>query len=146
MSFAGKSAKLPRGVSMAQLPVELILVRQLAHGLAVPTFVVDAAGDLVFVNEAAEALLGLDFEYAGQVSFADWTTAFASRTKGRERADPAKHPLAVAIRKRTPVHGPLRIVGRDGVLRSLVVTALPLEGSRGQLLGGLAMFWEASAG
>ena len=24
---------------MAQLPVELILVRQLAHGLAVPTFV-----------------------------------------------------------------------------------------------------------
>jgi PAS domain-containing protein len=115
---------------VAQLPVELILVRQLAHGLAVPTFVVDAAGDLVFVNEAAEALLGLDFEDAGQVSFADWTTAFASRTKGRQRADPATHPLAVAIRQRTPVHGPL------------VVTALPLEGSRGQLLGGLAMFWE----
>ena len=132
----------PRGVVVAQLPVELILVRQLAHGLAVPTFVVDAAGDLVFVNEAAEALLGLDFEDGGQVSFADWTTAFASRTKGRQRADPATHPLAVAIRQRTPVHGPLRIVGRDGVLRSLVVTALPLEGSRGQLLGGLAMFWE----
>ena len=93
---------------MAQLPVELILVRQLAHGLAVPTFVVDAAGDRVFVNEAAEALLGLDFEDVGQVSFADWTTAFASRTKGRQRADPATHPLAVAIRKRTPVHGPLR--------------------------------------
>ncbi len=132
----------PRGVVVAQLPVELILVRQLAHGLAVPTFVVDAAGDLVFVNEAAESLLGLDFEDGGQVSFADWTTAFASRTKGRQRADPATHPLAVAIRQRTPVHGPLRIVGRDGVLRSLVVTALPLEGSRGQLLGGLAMFWE----
>src|SRR5690349_3405809 len=130
------------GVVVAQLPVELILVRQLAHGLAVPTFVVDAAGDLVFVNEAAEALLGLDFEDVGQVSFAEWTTAFASRTKGRRRADPATHPLAVAIRQRRPVHGPLRIVGRDGVLRSLVVTALPLEGSRGQLLGGLAMFWE----
>ena len=134
--------KCPRGVVVAQLPVELILVRQLAYGLAVPTFVVDAAGDLVFVNEAAEALLGLDFEDGGQVSFADWTTAFASRTMGRQRADPATHPLAVAIRQRTPVHGPLRIVGRDGVLRSLVVTALPLEGSRGQLLGGLAMFWE----
>jgi PAS domain-containing protein len=104
--------------------------------------VVDAAGDLVFVNEAAEALLGVDFEDAGQVSFADWTTASASRTKGRHRADPATHPLAIAIRQRRPVHGPLRIVGRDGALRSLVVTALPLEGSRGQLLGGLAMFWE----
>jgi PAS domain-containing protein len=131
---------------MAQYPIELILVRQLAGGLAVPTFVVDAAGDLVFVNEAAEALLGLDFEDVGEVSFADWTTAFASRTKGRQRADPAKHPLAVAIRQRQPVHGPLRIVGRDGILRSLVVTALPLEGSRGQLLGGIAMFWEPRAG
>jgi PAS domain-containing protein len=112
----------------------------------VPTFVVDAAGDLVFVNEAAEGLLGLRFDEVGEVSFADWTTAFASRTKGRRRADPATHPLAVAIRQRRPVHGPLRILGRDGILRSLVVTALPLEGSRGQLLGGLAMFWEPPAG
>ena len=146
MGHSEDSFDLPWGVIVGQLPVELILVRQLANGLAVPTVVVDAAGDLVFVNEAAETLLGLDFEDAGQVSFADWTTAFASRTKGRQRADPATHPLAVAIRKRTPVHGPLRIVGRDGVLRSMVVTAIPLEGSRGQLLGGLAMFWEPRTG
>jgi hypothetical protein len=26
-----------------------------------------------------------------------------------------------------------------------VVTALPLEGSRGQLLGGIAMFWQPPA-
>jgi PAS domain-containing protein len=146
MSHSGDVFNLCGCVDVGQLPVELILVRQLADGLAVPTFVVDAAGDLVFVNEAAETLLGLGFEDVGQVSFADWTTAFASRTKGRQRADPANHPLAVAIRKRTPVHGPLRIVGRDGVLRSLVVTAIPLEGSRGQLLGGLAMFWEPRTG
>jgi PAS domain-containing protein len=127
------------------LPIELILVRELATGLAVPTFVVDAAGDLVYVNEAAEGLLGLRFEEFGEVSFADWTTAFAPRTKGGQRADPETHPLAVAIRQRRPVHGPLRTVGRDGIPRSLVVTALPLEGSRGQLLGGLAMFWEPPA-
>ena len=130
---------------MAQLPIELILVRQLAGGLAVPTFVVDAAGDLVYVNEAAEGLLGLRFEEVGEVSFADWTAAFAPRAKGGQRADPETHPLAIAIRQRRPVHGPLRTVGRDGVPRSLVVTALPLEGSRGQLLGGLAMFWEPPA-
>ena len=52
---------------MAQLPIELILVRQLADGLAVPTFVVDAAGDLVFVNEAAAGLLGLRFDEVGEV-------------------------------------------------------------------------------
>ena len=130
---------------MAQLPIELILVRQLAGGLAVPTFVVDAEGDLVFINEAAEALLGLRFDEVGEVSFADWTTAFAPHTKGGQQADPATHPLAVAIRQRRPVHGPLRIMSRDRIPRSLVVTALPLEGSRGQLLGGIAMFWQPPA-
>jgi len=130
---------------MAQLPIELILVRQLAGGLAVPTFVVDAAGDLVFINEAAEALLGLRFDEVGEVSFADWTTAFAPHTKGGQQADPATHPLAVAIRQRRPVHGPLRIMSRDRISRSVVVTALPLEGSRGQLLGGIAMFWQPPA-
>jgi PAS domain-containing protein len=130
---------------VAQLPIELILVRQLAGGLAVPTFVVDSEGDLVFINEAAEALLGLRFDEVGEVSFADWTTAFAPHTKGGQQADPATHPLAVAIRQRRPVHGPLRIMGRDRIPRSLVVTALPLEGSRGQLLGGIAMFWQPPA-
>ena len=131
----------PGNNHLAVLTSEQLFTRfmQQLPGLA---WIKDAAGRYVFVNEAAEALLGLDFEDAGQVSLADWTTAFASRTKGRQRADPATHPLAIAIRQRRPVHGPLRIVGRDGVLRSLVVTALPLEGSRGQLLGGLAMFWE----
>ena len=108
----------PWGVVVAQLPVELILVRQLAHGLAVPTFVVDAAGDLVFVNEAAEGLLGLDFEDVGQVSFADWTAAFASRTKGRRRADPATHPLAIAIRQRDA--GPRSLADRGSRRRPSV--------------------------
>jgi hypothetical protein len=51
---------------VARCPLELILVRQLAYGLAAPTFVVDTTGDLVFVNEAGEALLGLDFLDVGQ--------------------------------------------------------------------------------
>jgi hypothetical protein len=132
-----------REVVVAQLPLELILVRQLAYGPggSRPSWSMLRA-DLVFVNEAAGSPARARFRGCGPSVFADWTTAFASRTKGRQRADPATHPLAIAIRQRRPVHGPLRIVGRDGVLRSLVVTALPLEGSRGQLLGGLAMFWE----
>ncbi len=127
---------------MAQLPIELILVRQLASGLAVPIFVVDAIGDLLYVNEAAEGLLGLRFDELGDVSFAEWTTAFAPRTPDGLGAGPGDLPLVVAIRERRPVHGPLEIVGRDGVARSIEVTAIPLVGTRGQLLGGLAMFWE----
>ena len=51
---------------MAQLPIELILLRQLASGLA-PMFVVDAAGDLLFVNEPAERLLGVRFAELARV-------------------------------------------------------------------------------
>ena len=47
---------------MAQQPIELILFRQMAHLLAVPVFLVDSHGDLVFLNEAAEHLLGIRFD------------------------------------------------------------------------------------
>ncbi|MBW2374226.1 MAG: PAS domain-containing protein, partial [Deltaproteobacteria bacterium] len=38
--------------------VELILLRQLASQLAMPIIVVDPRGDLLYFNEAAEAILG----------------------------------------------------------------------------------------
>ena len=43
---------------MAQHAIELILMRQLAGGLATPVFLVDPDGDLLFYNEPAEAILG----------------------------------------------------------------------------------------
>jgi PAS domain-containing protein len=127
---------------VAQLPIELILVRQLASGLAVPVFVVDTAGDLLYLNEAAEALLGLRFDELGDVSFAEWTTAFTPRTPDGRRTDASELPLVVALRERRPVHGPLDIVGSDGVARSIQVTAIPLVGTHSELLGGIALFWE----
>ena len=36
----------------------------------------------------------------------------------------------------------LRVVGTDGVDHVIEATAFPLEGSRGRLLGAVAMFWE----
>jgi len=49
-------------------PIELILLRQLAGRLPLPVAIVNAEGRLVFVNEAAERLLGLDFAALGQVT------------------------------------------------------------------------------
>ena len=127
---------------MAQLPIELILVRELAARLAVPIFVVDAAGDLLFINEAAERLLGMRFDELGDVPFAEWAVAFAPRSAGGRAVDGADLPLAVAIRERRPAHGRLRIRAQDGASHSIEVTAIPLEGPHGQVLGGVAMFWE----
>jgi hypothetical protein len=55
---------------------------------------------------------------------------------------PEDIPLAAAVLHRRPAHGALRILGSDGVDRTIEATAFPLEGGRGRLLGAVAMFWE----
>jgi PAS domain-containing protein len=130
---------------MAQFSIELILVRQLVSGLAIPAFVADAAGNLVFINEPAERLLGVRFDEIGDMPFETWTTTFAPPDSHPGALAPEDLPLAIAIRQRRPAHGPMRIVGRDGVTRDIEITAFPLESAHGRLEGGVAMFWEVGA-
>jgi PAS domain S-box-containing protein len=127
---------------MAQMPVELILFRQLATSLAVPVVLVDAAGDIVFLNEAAERVLGVRLEELDALPFDTWTTAFRPRDSAGGSVAAEELPLVKAVTERRPAHGPLVIYGADGVERTIEVTAFPLEGGRGRLLGGVAMFWE----
>ncbi len=127
---------------MAQHSIELILVRQLATSLAVPVFVVDDHGDLLYLNEAAEALLGIRLDELDHVPFETWTTAFLPRTVDGASVPVDALPLVSAVRDRKPAHGPLVIMGRDGREHTIEITAFPLEGGRGRLIGGVAMFWE----
>jgi len=130
---------------MAQQPVELILFRQLATSLAVPIFLVDEHGNLAFLNEAAERLLGLRFDDMDDMSFDVWTTAFQPRTRDGTAMPAQSLPLVRAVNDRRPAHGPIVITGADGIDRTLEVTAFPLEAGRGRLIGAVAMFWEADA-
>ena len=127
---------------MAQMPVELILFRQLATSLAVPVVLVDDQGDIVFINEAAERVLGVRLEELDALPFETWTTAFRPRDQQGGTVPADELPLVKAVTERRPAHGPLVIFGADGVERTIEVTAFPLEGGRGRLLGGVAMFWE----
>jgi PAS domain-containing protein len=130
---------------MGQFSIELILVRQLASGLAVPTFVADSTGTLVFINEPAERLLGVRFDELGDMPFESWTTTFTPPDSHGDAAKPDEMPLVIALNERRPAHGRLRIVGRDGVARAIEITAFPLESAHGMLEGGVAMFWEVGA-
>jgi PAS domain S-box-containing protein len=130
---------------VAQRSIELILFRQLATSLAVPVFLVDEDGDMVFLNEAAEGLLGIRFEDTDELPFETWTTAFRPRSIEGAEIGPEELPLVRAIVERRPAHGPIRITGSDGVERVIEVTAFPLEGGRGRLIGAVAMFWEDGA-
>ena len=130
---------------MAQQSIELILFRQLATSLAVPVFLVDDRGDLVFLNEAAEHLLGIRFDDLDQLTFDRWTTMFRPRSPDGKPLPGEDLPLAQAVLRRRPAHGTLRITASDGAERMIEVTAFPLEGGRAKLLGAVAMFWEKDA-
>src|SRR5438046_999267 len=93
---------------VAQQPIELILLRPLASRLAVPVFVVDASGDMVYFNEPAEAVLGRRFDEVREMPFEEWTTAFFPSGDGRLLED-SEIPLVIALRQREPVHRELDI-------------------------------------
>ncbi|HKX19446.1 MAG TPA: PAS domain-containing protein [bacterium] len=120
------------------LPIELILMRQLAANLRMPVFLVDGRGTLLFYNEPAEALLGRRFSEAGTMKLKMWSTVLRAAD---ERGRPLPHdalPLVVALRKRRPAQRVIRITGLDGAKRTIEVTALPLEGLNGRGLGAVA--------
>ncbi len=127
---------------VGQKPVEIILMRQLASSLAMPIFLVDPSGNMLFYNEPAESILGRQYDESGEMPFAEWSTIFEPTTEDGERIPPHALPLAIAFEKRRASYGTLRIRGLDGISRKIGVTAFPLEGQGKRHLGAVAIFWE----
>jgi PAS domain-containing protein len=125
-----------------QKSIEVILTRQLASYLAVPIFIVDPDGLLIFFNEPAERLLGMRFEETGEMPAGEWSTTFAPIDDAGQPIPPDRLPLAVAIAERRSVHGEFQIQSLDGVRKRISVTAFPLIGLSRRCLGGVAIFWE----
>jgi PAS domain-containing protein len=124
------------------LPIELILARHLATHLAVPAFLVEPDGTMVFFNEAAEKVLGRRFDDAGKMPFEEWTSIFAVRDSEGEPLDIDELPLVKVLRNNRPWHAKFEITGLDGAKRSLEVSAFPLEAQGQRHLGAVALFWE----
>jgi PAS domain S-box-containing protein len=131
---------------MSQKELEVILTRQLASYLAMPIFLVDPDGLLVFYNEPAEAILGLRFEETGELGAAEWSALFSPTDADGAALSPEALPLVITLRTRSPAHRDFWITGKDGRKRHLAVTTLPLIGQAGRFLGGMAVFWELGDG
>lgn len=128
-------------VPVAQQPVELILLKQVAGYLATPMFLVDPVGTLLYYNEPAETLLGRRYEETGRMPLEEWGTIFSPvDTLGRP-IPPEDLPLARALSGRAPIQGSVFLQNVEGGSRRLSITALPLEGPGGANLGALAIFW-----
>jgi hypothetical protein len=129
-------------MAVSQHEVEVILMKQVASYLAMPIFVVDPNGDLVYFNEPAEGLLGRRYDETGEMPQAEWATVFTPTDEHGVPLAPASLPLSIAFTERRPAHGTMWITGLDGARRHLSVTAFPLIGFHDRGLGAVAIFWE----
>lgn len=130
---------------MTQKPIEMILMRQLASSLAMPVFIVDLTGTLVFYNEPAEEILGLRFDETGEMPASEWGTRWEPSGADGSPLVPDALPLMVAISKRRPAHDTFWIKRLDGGRRRIQVTAIPIVATPDRLLGAAAIFYEEGA-
>jgi PAS domain-containing protein len=128
---------------MAQHAVEVILTRQLASYLSVPVVLVDTTGTVIFYNEPAERMLGVRFEETGPIDRKEADRLIElTDDPGAESWD-AGRPLETALGERRPAHAHRSMLRRaDRVRLQIEITAFPLIGQEGKLLGAVAMFWE----
>jgi PAS domain-containing protein len=129
---------------MAQREIEVILIRQLASYLAMPIFIVDSVGTLVFYNEPAEKLLGQRFDETGEMPAAEWATVWTPTDEDGNLLPPEEVPLSAALNQGKPVYRRLWICGLDQIKHHIEAVAFPLVGQAGRALGGVVIFWELS--
>lgn len=130
---------------MAQLPIELILLKQWASYVATPTWIMDHRGDLLYYNEPAEPILGLRFDEAGEINAEALADMFTTTDPEGAPLEAKALPVVVALVERVPAHRRIRLKSLDHAFREIEVTALPIEGQGGRLLGVMALFWETGS-
>ena len=127
---------------MPQFEVEVILARHLAENLALPIFIVDPGGNLIFFNEPAEAILGLRFGDTGLMPASEWSTMFEPVEEDGKPIPPEELPLVIAMTNSHPAHKGFWIKDLDKNMRQIELTAFPVIGQSGRLSAAVAIFWE----
>ena len=128
---------------MPQRPIELILARQLASSLTVAVLLVDARGDLLFLNEAAEEIFGRRFDEIDSLPLDARGQLLAPRDREGRPLPPTELPGVVAMRENRPAHGSFWIYGLDGHPRATESTAIPLQGVDDRVVGAFVVIWLA---
>ena len=131
---------------MDHKPIELILLRQLASRLSLPVTLVDAQGSVVYFNPATERLLGYEHAALGEFPISRLEELVDPRHADRSPMELHERPLTVALHDRRPQHSTIILHGSDGVPHRVEITAIPLDGQGGALLGAMTIFWEADDG
>ena len=127
--------------AVRQRNVALILARELAVNLSTPMWIWDEQGELVFYNEHVLEILGSRSADVG-VGKLEELPQFVPTDLDGNPIDVDELPSAIAIKQQRPSQQKLRIVGLDGVKRTVSVTAFPLFARGGEFVGAVSVFWE----
>ena len=129
---------------MPQQAIEVILTRQLAAHLSMPTFLVDPEGCVLDFNEAARQILGERLEQARDVSARDLAALFGARDAAGKPVPAEQRPIVIALEEHHPAHARFQVPGDDDQMREIAITAVPLVGQGDRFLGAIAFFWDVS--
>jgi PAS domain-containing protein len=127
-------------MSATHQPLLLIQARNLITNMALPAFLTDTEGTLLFFNDAAAELLGRTFEEVGPVSRDEWAEEFGPFDENGSPLAADHHPLANALRSGHPAQGRFYISPRGDDLREVEVSVLPLM-EPGNFEGALVALW-----
>lgn len=127
---------------MAQHPIEMILLKQWASLIAVPVYITDAEGRLVYYNEQTEEIIGLRFEDAGELTADQLGERFVICDLDGSPLPDDERPLMIALTKQMSAHRRLRFLRADKEWREIAVTAIPIIGEGNRHLGAMVTMWE----
>ena len=119
----------------------LILAREFISNLSTPSLIADADGNLVYYNEAAEAVVGRRFAEAGEMPLGKWLDAFEPRESDSSPLPPERRPTQIAFVERRAAHEVYLVTSADGVEREIEVSAFPLFAHAEEFVGIVAIFW-----
>jgi len=129
---------------MAAYEIEIILNRQLADCLALPVFITDTVGNLIFYNGPAEEILGMRFEETGELSVDTWSVIFKPMDENGNPLPPGELPLVKTLNDSSPHHSTFRIESLEGRNQKISVTSYPIINRTGNFLGAVAIFWRST--
>ncbi len=127
--------------AVRQRNVALILARELAVNLSTPMWIWDEAGELVYFNEHVLEILGSRSPDFG-VGRLEELPKFEPQDLDGNPIDVDDLPSAIAIKQQRPSQQRFRILGMDGVKRTVSVTAFPLFARGGEFVGAVTVFWQ----
>jgi PAS domain-containing protein len=109
-------------------------------------FLVDAAGSVIYFNEAAERVLGQRFVEGHGMSPDEYGELFQPSDDEGNPIPILETPVGLAFSRGVPGHMALTLRGADGVTRPIEATAFPLLAHTNEQVGAIVFFWERPEG